>query len=252
VDERWETSGAVIFQPFRAVRGGMLLMLALGISSLSVVAQSNGPVIATGAMRNTMFNGQISGLITLDSLAVPGTYGIGPVEYLQGEVLVLDGIVYRSMAQRDESMTVEVKPKTSSPFFVHQHVASWTAVKLPDTVTDLPSLDAFLTMRYAALGQPLAFRLSGKFTSIDAHIVDVPTGTTINGPDDAHRDNKHYRTTARPADALGFFSTKHKAVFTHHDTNIHVHAITAERNWMGHVEAMRFEAGSMSLLVALP
>ncbi len=234
------------------MRDGMLLMLALGISSLSVVAQTNGPVIATGAMRNTMFNGQLSGLIALDSLAVPGTYGIGPVEYLQGEVLILDGIVFRSSAHGDGAMTVEVEPRTKSPFFVHQYVASWTAVELPDTVVDLPTLDGFLTTRYAALGQPFAFRLSGKFTSLDAHIVDVPTGTVVNGPDDAHRDNKHYRTTARVADALGLFSTEHKAVFTHHDTNIHVHAITAERNWMGHVEAMRFEAGSMSLLVALP
>ncbi len=51
-------------------------------------------------------------------------------------------------------------------------------------------------------------------------------------------------------DLLGFFSTKHKAVFTHHDTNIHVHAITAERDWMGHVEAVQFQSESVHLLVA--
>jgi acetolactate decarboxylase len=58
--------------------------------------------------------------------------------------------------------------------------------------------------------------------------------------------------TGTQAEALGFFSTAHKAVFTHHDTNIHVHAISVERDWMGHVEALSFVARHMSLRVALP
>ena len=36
-------------------------------------AAQNGPVIPTGAMRNTMFNGQLAGLIQLDSIAKPPT-----------------------------------------------------------------------------------------------------------------------------------------------------------------------------------
>ena len=80
--------------------------------------------------------------------------------------------------------------------------------------------------------------------------MDVPRGTEVNGPDDAHRHNKHYHLEGRTMDIVGFFSTKHKAVFTHHDTNIHVHAITAERDWMGHVEQLRFSSSSVQLQVA--
>jgi acetolactate decarboxylase len=209
----------------------------------------NGPVIPTGAMRNTMFNGQLAGLIDLDTVAKPGIYGIGPLEYLRGEVLVLDGTVFVSTAAKEGTMTVDQRPAAQAPFFVHQRVTEWASVELPDSVIDLPMLDAFLTALFAGTGQPFAFKLSGTFASIDVHIVDVPMGSEVKGPDDAHRHNKDYRAEGRTMDLVGFFSTKHKAVFTHHSTNIHVHAITKERDWMGHVERLRFVPAEVQLSV---
>jgi acetolactate decarboxylase len=225
--------------------------VALLLCALGAVAQ-NGPVIATGALRNTMFNGQLAGLIQLDSIAKPGTYGIGPVEYLHGELLLWDGLPYRGTALAASDMVVEVRPDSKAPFFVHQVVNEWSEIALPDSVVDLPKLDAFLTARCASIGKAFAFKLQGKFTEVHAHIVDVTPGTVISGPDDAHRENKNYSLTDRTMDLLGFFSTRHKAVFTHHDTNIHVHAITAERDRMGHVEQLRFQPEHCVLRVALP
>jgi len=227
-----------------------LLFAALLIGA-SLTAQDHR-VVATGAMRNTMFQGQLAGLIALDSVARPGVFGIGPMEFLRGELLVLDGIVYVSEATADGGMKVEQRSEARAPFFVHQQVDAWTTVEIPDGVVDLQTLDALLTERYATLGFPFAFRLSGKVREVHAHIVDVPLGAEVNGPDDAHRHNKDFTISDRQVDLVGFFSTKHKAVFTHHDTNIHVHAITAERDWMGHVEALRSQAGALTLQVALP
>ncbi len=223
---------------------------ALLFATIACSAQ-NGPVVATGAMRNTMFNGQLAGLIQLDSIAKPGVYGIGPLAYLRGEILLLDGHVYVSETTPESDMKVGQQALASAPFFVHQHVEHWTTVALPDSVVDLSSLDAFLTARFAPIGEPFAFRISGVVASVDVHIVDLPLGTVVNGPDDAHRHNKHYQLKGRSMDLIGFFSTKHKAVFTHHDTNIHVHAITAERDWMGHVEQMRIDPKQVSLSVAI-
>ncbi len=224
--------------------------MTLSVLAYSACAQ-NGPVTATGAMRNTMFNGQLAGLIQLDSIAMPGTYGIGPAEYLRGELMLWDGHPYRSTATGDSAMLVEERPESKAPFFVHQVVKEWTEVALPDSVTDLPTLNAFLTARYASIGGPFAFKLQGTVSEVHAHIVDVSPGTVINGPDDAHRENKHFTLRERTMDLLGFFSTRHKAVFTHHDTNIHVHAISAERDWMGHVESLRFDPKAMLLSVAI-
>lgn len=224
----------------------------VGLVLCTALWGQNGPVTPTGAMRNTLFNGQLAGRIAMDSLAVPGMFGIGPVEYLRGELLVLDGNVFVSSAAEEGGMTVVQRPAVRAPFFVHQRVEHWTSVDLPDSVEDLAKLDAFLTARYADTGTPFAFRMQGSFASVDTHIVDVPMGNAVHGPDDAHRHNKDYHTEGRSMDIIGFFSTKHKAVFTHHDTNIHVHAITKERDWMGHVEGMRFAPADVQLHIAEP
>lgn len=217
--------------------------------SVAAVAQ-NGPVIATGAMRNTMFNGQLAGLIQLDSIAEPGVFGLGPVEYLHGELLLWDGHPYRAIAKGDSAVHVAEHPETKAPFFVHQLVREWQDVPLPDSVVDLGTLNDFLTARFGG-SPPFAFKLHGKCERVDLHIVDVSPGTVVRGPDDAHRENKHFQFTVRSVDLLGFYSTRHQAVFTHHDTHIHVHAITAERDAMGHVEELAFDPRQLSLVVAI-
>lgn len=227
------------------------LLFVLCLHALAAIAQ-NRPVVPTGAMRNTMFHGQLAGLIQLDSIANPGTYGIGPLEHLRGELLLWDGKPYCSTTTNDGGMYVQQVTNARAPFFVHQVVKEWMEVALPDSVTDLPSLDAFLTEHYASNGIPFAFRLQGTIVYVDVHIVDVPPGAPVNGPDDAHQHNKDFHVEKRSLDLIGFFSMKHKAVFTHHDTHIHVHAITAERNWMGHVDRLSIAPNMVRLWVALP
>ncbi len=226
-------------------------LFVLCLPALTTTAQ-NGPVIPTGAMRNTMFHGQLAGLIQLDSIAQPGVYGIGPLEHLRGELLLWNGQPFVSTATPGGGMHVEQATNARAPFFVRQHITEWTAVTLPDSVVDLPSLDAFLTARYATTLTPFAFRLAGTVASVHAHIVDVPPGSVVNSPADAHQHNKHYHLEGPTLDLLGFFSTRHQAVFTHHDTHIHVHAISTGRDLMGHVEQLRFAPGACALWVALP
>lgn len=227
-------------------------VLGFSIIWMGLVHLAPAQVVITGAMRNTMFSGQLAGLIGMDSICGPGACGLGPLEYLRGELLVIDGHCYVSTATSDSTMKVEERRDASAPFFVHQRVDRWMPVALPDSVTDLAGLDAFLTAAFGALEAPFAFKLTGTFKEVHAHIVDVPPGTEVHGPEDAHRGNKTYRIPAAEAEAVGFFSTRHKAVFTHHDTNIHVHAITTDRSWMGHVEAILFDARAVRLEVSRP
>ncbi len=99
----------------------------------------NEPVHATGAMRNTMFNGQLAGLIDLDRLAVPGTFGIGPLEYLRGEVLVLDGNVYISTVDGSGSMLVIKDEAVKAPFFVQSALCHAPAPLSSHAITGKPT-----------------------------------------------------------------------------------------------------------------
>ena len=54
-------------------------------------------VTIVGQMKNVMWKGELSGTIQLDTLSnKKGLYGFGPMEYLRGELLILDGITYKS------------------------------------------------------------------------------------------------------------------------------------------------------------
>ncbi|MBK8500425.1 MAG: acetolactate decarboxylase [Flavobacteriales bacterium] len=202
-------------------------------------------------MRNTMFNGQLDGLIAMDSLQIPGTYGLGPLSHLRGEILLWDGVPYASRATSDSSLTVQVEREASAPFFVHAIVQEWLEVQLPDSINELAKLDDFLTGRFAHENRPKVFKLSGFIAHAEIHVVDLPPGALVRSPDDAHEGRKTFVHEKSAADLLGFFSTRHKAVFTHHDTNIHVHLITRDRLWMGHVDEVRFDPALVRLFVAL-
>lgn len=74
-----------------------------------------GQVAVTGAMRKTMWEGQLAGLIALDSVAKPDD-GIGPLEFLRGEIMLVEGIAPRSTAVTDSTMRVEERSHVSAVF----------------------------------------------------------------------------------------------------------------------------------------
>ncbi len=209
-------------------------------------------VAVTGAMRKTMWEGQLAGLIALDSVAKPGLYGIGPLEFLRGEIMLVDGHCYVSTAITDSILRVEERTDVKAPFFVRAQVRDWIDVPLPAEVVDLAALDAFLTGWAADRSAPFAFRIDGPITEAHLHVMDVPPGTEIHGPDEAHASQKNFMLQDVDAVLVGFFSTKHKAVFTHHDTNIHVHLLSVDRRTMGHLERLRFDPSRVRLKVGRP
>jgi acetolactate decarboxylase len=110
-------------------------------------------------------------------------------------------------------------------------------------------LDSFLSAWAKDRPDAFAFRLTGNLAEAHLHVVDLPPGREVHSPDDAHEGQKSYVLKDLDAELLGFFSTRHKAVFTHHDTNIHLHLITIDRKWMGHLEGMHMDPRRVVLFV---
>lgn len=174
------------------------------------------------------------------------------MEYLQGEITLVDGRCFISYMENDSTVVVEEQSLVSAPFFVHQQVDEWQEVALTESVIDLSALDAFLSSQFTDREEPFFFRLHGKITEGIAHVMDVPPGTTIKGPTDAHASQKHFTVKVAEVELIGVFSAKHKTVFTHHDSNIHVHLITADRTRMGHLDRLSVDPAMMRLEVARP
>ena len=95
------------------------------------------------------------------------------------------------------------------------------------------------------------FKISGVADNALIHIVNLPAGSKVNSPTQAHQGQIDYELSNEQIDIVGFFSTEHKAIFTHHDSNVHLHLITENRQKMGHLDEILFKDGSLTLYLPL-
>ncbi len=224
-----------------------LTLLLLGfLTGFSTMAQHNSVKVA-GAMKNVMKKGELQGTISLDSVAKKGVYGLGPVEFLSGELLILDGEVFKSVVRNENSMEVEKTNAVKAPFFVYAEVEKWKSVSLPSSVNSLENLEIFLNKRTPDDAEAFPFRLKGKINSAKIHIVNLPQGQKVSSPKEAHEGLTNYTLEDKEIEILGFFSRKHQAVFTHHNTYMHLHLITEDEKQMGHLDQVEFDANNLKL-----
>jgi len=71
--------------------------------------KTESTVQISGAMRNVMWKGELFGTIDCDTIAdKTHLYGLGPVEYLTGEILIIDGVGYFLCPQGSEKLGMEI------------------------------------------------------------------------------------------------------------------------------------------------
>lgn len=205
-------------------------------------------VQVVGAMKNVMWKGELAGTINLDTIKNKnGLYGLGPVEYLTGELLIIDGKSYSSTVLADSSIFVKETYQTKAPFFVYTNQIDWSVETLPSNIKTIKDLEKFIDNKKLDFNRPFVFKLKGQIENADIHIQNLPKGTKVSSPEEAHQGQANYSLKNNTVDIVGFFSTDHKGVFTHHDSNVHMHLITSDRKKMGHLDKVTFGNGTIQL-----
>lgn len=213
-------------------------MFSCGSDQNKTTSNKSYPDIkVVSAMKNVMWKGQLEGSIKLDTISnKKGLYGIGPVSYLAGEILINNGIVYVSKVTTDSTMTVEKKPNVSAPFFVYTNVIEWQEIELSPETKSIKDIEILINQKTAGFKRPFAFQLKGRISNATIHIQNLPKGTKVSSPKEAHKGQTNYKLKNEEVTVIGFFSTEHKGIFTHHDSNIHLHLITNDKSKMGHLD----------------
>jgi len=227
-----------------------LFALAILIfTSCSTNAQkATNQVNIVGQMKNVMWKGELYGNIHLDTITnKTNLYGLGPVEYLTGEILIIDGRSYQSTVTSNTTMKVEETYQIKAPFFGYANISKWTEQILPDSIQTIQQLETYLDKTTKNASRPFMFKLSGTVEQATIHIVNLPKGSKVSSPTDAHQGQINYKLKNEQADIIGFFSTTHKAIFTHHDTFLHMHLITTDRQKMGHLDEVLLKKRTMKL-----
>ena len=136
-----------------------------------------------------------------------------------------------------------------SPFFVYANIDKWKEVLLPDSVKTISQLESFLDQVTKNHSRPFAFRLTTIVDSCEIHIVNLPEGAKVHSPQDAHKNQRSYGLKNESVELVGFFSTEHQGIFTHHDTFVHIHLITPDRREMGHLDDLMMKKGTTKLFI---
>ncbi|MEZ4773561.1 MAG: acetolactate decarboxylase [Bacteroidia bacterium] len=214
----------------------------------STTEARHSDVKIAGAMKNVMWKGELAGVINLDTIEnTTGLYGLGPLSFLSGEILINDGKSYVSRVVSDSEMSVEKTFQASAPFFVYANVDEWAETDLPEHIITLKELEAFVDEKTKDHPRPFAFKMKGTVSNASIHIQNLPPGTKVSSPQEAHQGQTNYKLENEPVEIVGFFSTDHKGVFTHHDSFLHLHLITADESKMGHLDEAQF--GKMTLFL---
>lgn len=229
----------------------LVLSIFTWTSCNTTAQQIKTEVNIIGQMKDVMLKGQLYGNISLDTIAnKKNLYGLGPVEYLAGEILIIDGKSFKSYVLTDTTMKVEETYDIKAPFFGYANISKWTEQALPDNIQSIQQLEHYLDKLTKSSPRPFMFKLEGVVEQAKIHIVNLPKGSKVSSPDEAHKGQKNYVLKDEQSEIIGFFSTRHKAIFTHHDTYLHMHLITADRQKMGHLDEVLFKKGTMKLYLS--
>ncbi|GAB4161834.1 MAG: hypothetical protein Tsb0033_19900 [Winogradskyella sp.] len=228
----------------------LLLLICFNCESTKKEQQNStyADVVNVAAMKDVMWKGELFSKIQLDTINNKnGLYGLGPEAYLKGEILINNGKTYVSRALTDSTMTVKEITDAKAPFFVYANVSNWNKIKLPDSIKSIKDLETFIDGKTKNYKRPFVFKLEGTISQATIHIQNLPEGTKVSSPKEAHLGQINFQLENENVEIIGFFSTEHQGIFTHHDSFLHMHLITKDKKQMGHLDDVVFD--EMSLLL---
>lgn len=209
-------------------------------------------VIHYGALMNIM-SGNLEATASLDSIHdLPHLYALGALENLKGEIQIFDGESYVSKAFDNDSVILEPRFNHNAALLVYAQVDEWTNALLLKQFSDHTTLEQQIETHALLHGidtdQPFPFLIKGKVDQLNWHVINWIDG------DMEHNHKKHQESGAygiiknQEVEIIGFYSKKHKAVFTHHTTFLHMHFKALKHNIIaGHVDELKASDATLYL-----
>ncbi len=216
------------------ILGGILVLLLISCKTDSEVN-----VKYSGALMEIMA-GNITGTISLDTLEdIENVYALGALADLKGEIQIFNGEVLNSSVN-DSTVVLSSSLNNNANLLVYTGVNNWEEVEIPSQIITKDEVEKFVFDTAKEIGitieKPFPFLLSGTAQSLSWHVINWDI------TDKEHTHQKHQMSglngtlTDTAVEILGFYSDKHKGVFTHHTTNMHLHFKTQNNKLAGHVD----------------
>ena len=191
-----------------------------------------------GALR-TIMSGNIQSVISLDTLSnKKHLYALGAVENLKGEIQLFNSKPFNSFVI-DSSLQIKNDFALKASLIVYAEVKEWESFEIKNCTTksDLEEQIFKIATEYNIdTNKPFPFLLEGNVKSLDWHVINWKDGDTIHNHKKHKESGLNGTLQNKDVEIIGFYSTKHKAIFTHHTTNMHMHFKTKDGAIAGHID----------------
>lgn len=256
----------------------LLKLLARTVSASILFASAYAQAqdfVHYGNFKQMMHTGDTKGQVSLSKLsATPGTWGVGALAGLKGEIIQIDGKILVSLGQDPKGAVHAPAQNDSAVLWASGQVKQWDTLKVPTDMTQ-PQFEKFVEQQAAIqkidLAQPFVFRVTGNFAHLIWHVVtgespsssssqhgshnSTPTTHATNahsghaGHANKQSDMKLFRSPETSGQFVGVYSgNKLEGIVSHPGEKFHVHYIDHELKVSGHVDQYSVKAGSMLLL----
>jgi hypothetical protein len=218
----------------------MLPVLALVVALMHAIPS----ITIVGALRNIHREGDASPRIALDSILAPNVYAIGPVAYLQGEIVVMDGKLIVSSVSAD-TLHTHSTASTQAALLAYGTVKAWKPLLTTSNDVTLAELDHQI-MQERSGREPMWIRIKASARSVNWHVIHWPLGEPIEKGN--HKRKAFFGAdTDATMDIIGLHAPDGAGLITHHTTALHLHAIT-ERGDAVHIDELTLPIGTTVLV----
>lgn len=193
----------------------------------------------SGALMEIM-SGNIAATISLNKLKNrENVYALGALEDLKGEIQIFNGAVFNSFVS-DSTVFLSSSFNKNASLLVYTSVKNWEKIEIPAQIKTKVEVEKFVfdtaKERGISIEDPFPFLITGTIQSLSWHVINWDVN------DKKHTHQKHQLSGLNGTlingnvEIVGFYSDKHKGVFTHHSTNMHLHFKTQNGKLAGHVD----------------
>lgn len=207
---------------------------------------------AFGSFKRMSHTGDTSGQVRLSDLPqTAGTWGVGALAGLTGEILLHDGRLLVSRGEDHRGRVSGAKPEDEAAIFASARVQQWAEVPLTKEMPQA-EFEAFVVEQAKKIGldaeQPFPFLVDGAFPAMTWHVVTGKPSSPAHGAGghaNKHAGMKVFEQSGVSGRLVAFYSgSRFEGVVSHPGERFHIHYVDAAREASGHVDGYRVGSGA--------
>jgi alpha-acetolactate decarboxylase len=204
-----------------------------------------------GNFKRMLHSGDVSGKVALASIPFSaGTYGLGALAGLQGEILIWEGTVLVTPGESNSGSTQSPRADDQAALLIIAQVKDWEEEQVPSDMT-LAEFERFLMSAADSRGidikKPFPFLLRGEITDYTWHVVTGAAKRHGSGAihQQGHAGNRIFSGAEIKGKLVGFYSAEElEGVISHPGERLHIHYADDGIKISGHLDSFVIRKGA--------